>query len=169
MRSSFGSIFLVMLTLVVGSPALADSHGGDLDCGLSIAVCLPLAEEGDVEAQFNLGKIYLYGDGVPRSDAEAARWLRLAADQGHAKAQNMLGILYQEGEGLPQDYAEAAKWYSLAAEHGNAYAQFNLGQMYEKGWGVPQDHVQAHMLFNLAFSQSQHLSLIHISEPTRPY
>ena len=42
------------------------------------------AEQGDVDAQFNLGGRYFRGVGVPEDDTEAARWLRLAAEQGHA-------------------------------------------------------------------------------------
>ena len=42
------------------------------------------AEQGDVDAQFNLGFMYVEGQGVLQDDAEAARWLRLAAEQGHA-------------------------------------------------------------------------------------
>ncbi len=89
MRSSFGSIVLVMLTLAVG-PALADSHG----CGLSIARCLPLAEQGDAEAQYELGLIYLNGHDVPQDDAQAVRWFVLAAEQGRAWSQWNLGRMY---------------------------------------------------------------------------
>ena len=42
------------------------------------------AEEGDVDAQFNIGGRYFRGVGVPEDDTEAVRWLRLAAEQGHA-------------------------------------------------------------------------------------
>ncbi len=34
------------------------------------------AEQGDVDAQYNLGVMYAYGDGVPEDDAEAVRWYR---------------------------------------------------------------------------------------------
>ncbi len=37
-----------------------------------------LAEQGDPEAQYNLGYRYATGIGVPQDRAEAARWLRLA-------------------------------------------------------------------------------------------
>ncbi len=47
-----------------------------------------LAEQGDVNAQFNLGVRYGDGRGVSQDDAEEVRWYRLAADQGHAGAQH---------------------------------------------------------------------------------
>ena len=85
------------------------------------------AEQGDADAQYNLGLRYGTGEGVPQNDAEAVRWLRLAADQGIAGAQFILGLTYASGEGVPQDDAEAVRWYRLAADQGDASAQFNLG------------------------------------------
>ena len=61
------------------------------------------AEQGDADAQFNLGAAYREGDGVPKDAAEAVRWYRLAAEQGHAGAQGSLGVAYQNGEGVPRD------------------------------------------------------------------
>jgi len=45
-----------------------------------------LAEQGHAEAQYNLGVMYDYGEGVPEDDAEAMKWFRLAAEQGHQHA-----------------------------------------------------------------------------------
>ncbi|WP_424339039.1 tetratricopeptide repeat protein, partial [Henriciella sp.] len=42
------------------------------------------AEQGDAEAQYNLGVMYQNAEGVTRDDAEAVRWLRLAAEQEHS-------------------------------------------------------------------------------------
>ena len=74
------------------------------------------AEQGDAEAQFNLGVIYDEGQGVPQDYAEAAKWYRMAAEQGDADAQFILGVMYDEGQGVPKDDTEAVKWYRLAAE-----------------------------------------------------
>ena len=43
------------------------------------------AEQGDAEAQYNLGGRYYLGEGVPQDDIEAVRWYFLAADQGLAE------------------------------------------------------------------------------------
>ena len=53
-----------------------------------------LADQGDVDAQFNLGVMYDNGEGVPQDYAEAVRWYRLAAEQGNASAQFNLGSMY---------------------------------------------------------------------------
>lgn len=110
----------------------------------------PLADQGDSEAQYNLGVMYNNGQGVPQDYAEAVKWYRLAAEQGLKEAQGGLAYLYTSGQGVPQDYAEAVKWYRLAAEQGSARAQGSLGVMYYNGQGVPQDYVTAHMWLNLS-------------------
>ena len=102
---------------------------------------LPLAEQGNVEAQYELGLMYEQGQGVPQDYKEAVKWYRLSVEQGYAKAQSVLGFMYHKGHGVLQDYKEAVKWFRLAAEQGFAIAQYNLGLMYVKGKGVPKDHV----------------------------
>ena len=91
---------------------------------------LPLAEQGDAQAQYNLGVMYDKGRGVPQDYKEAVKWYRLAAEQGVREAQYNLGNKYSKGQGVPQDYKEAVKWYRLSAEQGIAKAQYNLGFMY---------------------------------------
>ena len=111
------------------------------------------AEQGDADAQHNLGVMYAYGKGVPEDDAEAVRWYLKAAEQGHADAQGMLGVMYANGEGVALDYAEAAHWRRKAAEQGDAYAQASLGLMYAMGRGVPKDYIHAYAWINLASVQ----------------
>ena len=101
------------------------------------------AEQGDADAQFNLGVMYDIGQGVLQDDAEAVRWYRLAAEQGDATAQYNLGNMYANGEGVLKDAAEAVRWYRLAAEQGDATAQFNLGVSYDNGEGVLKDAAEA--------------------------
>ena len=55
----------------------------------------PLAEQGDVDAQYNLGVIYDNGYGVPQNDRTAVKWFTLAAEQRHAVAQFYLVPRYQ--------------------------------------------------------------------------
>ena len=73
------------------------------------------AEQGDAQAQNNLGFMYAEGQGVPQDDAEAVKWYRLAAKQGDARAQFSLGVMYADGRGVPQDYVQAYMWFDLAA------------------------------------------------------
>ena len=75
---------------------------------------LPLAESGMVEAQFDVGLLYLHGRGVEEDHVEAARWYRLAAEQGYVRAQYELADLYDRGDGVEKDVAEAFMWFRLA-------------------------------------------------------
>jgi TPR repeat protein len=40
------------------------------------------ADQGSPDAQYDLGLAYSNGGVLPRDDAEAVRWFRMAADQG---------------------------------------------------------------------------------------
>jgi len=80
------------------------------------------AEQGYVDAQFNLGVVYDNGEGVPQDYAEAVKWYRLAAEQGSAKAQNNLGIMYEYGDGVIQDNTMAHMWYNIASANGHEKA-----------------------------------------------
>ena len=104
---------------------------------------LQLAEQGDAQAQCELGFRYAHGYGVSRDDQEAAKWYRQAAEQGEADAQHALGVMYDKGQGVPKDFQEAARWYRLAADQGHAKAQTVLGHKYAQGQGVAQNDQEA--------------------------
>ena len=112
-----------------------------------------LAEQGDAEAQYNLGHRYADGLGVAQDDAEAVRWYRLAADQGYTSAQYNLGHRYADDLGVAQDDAEAVRLFRLAADQGHTSAQHNLGVMYANGRGVPEDDAEAIRGYRLAANQ----------------
>jgi TPR repeat protein len=155
MRALRGVIVLV-LAIALPAPVLAaDFQDGWKayargDYAAAMKEWRPLAEQGDADAQYYLGRMYDRRKGVPQDYTEAARWYRLAAKQGDAVAQFSLGVMYEKGSGIPQDYTEAAKWYRLAAEQGHAYGQATVASMYAKGMGVIQNYVLAHMWFDLA-------------------
>tara|TARA_R100000541_G_scaffold1150_3_gene5151 strand:+ start:1426 stop:2046 length:621 start_codon:yes stop_codon:yes gene_type:complete len=121
-----------------------------MDYATALKEWKPLAEQGNADAQYNLGLMYNEGEGVLQDYAEAVKWYRLSAEQGVAYAQFNLGRIYWNGIGVLQDYAEAVKWYRLSAKQGYVGAHFSLGVMYEFGHGVLQDNVTAHMWYNIA-------------------
>ncbi len=121
-----------------------------------------LAEQGDVNAQFRLGKRYYDGDRIEKDCAKAVMWWRKAAEQGYAKAQSILGNIYYVGESVEQDYSEAVKWFRKAAEQGNAIAQYNLGVSYEIGKGVDQDYDEAVKWYRKAAKQRKSYAQINL-------
>ena len=101
------------------------------------------AEQGDSEAQYNLGLMYDYGEGVVQDYSAASAWYSKAAFQGHSEAQFNLGILFGNGHGVEQNDSEAAACYMEAAKQGHHEAQFNLGVLYYSGQGVKQSDATA--------------------------
>ena len=93
---------------------------------------LELAEQGDVEAQFNLGLMYGKGRGVKKDYSKAIQWWGLAADQGNGKAQTNLGWMYEIGKGVPKDENKAAHWYQIASSKGISKAQEKLNLLLNK-------------------------------------
>ena len=76
-------------------------------------------EAGLDKAQYNLGKIYRDGTGVPADIEAAAQWFLAAARQGHTRAQTRIGMRYVRGQGIQADPVEAMKWLTLAADAGD--------------------------------------------------
>jgi len=107
--------------------------------GIAVETMNLAADQGQADAQFNLGGLYINGEGVSQDYTQAAAWYRKAAEQGDADAQFKLGRLYYHGHGVPQDDTQSAFWYRKAAEQGNAEAQYLLGLTYTLGDDVPQD------------------------------
>ena len=54
------------------------------------------AEQGDNEAQCNLGVMYYEGIGVPQDYEEAVKWWKLAAEQRHERAQFNLALMHDD-------------------------------------------------------------------------
>jgi uncharacterized protein len=120
------------------------------------ASTLQKAEEGDLDAQYQLGEMYYSGTGVVQDYKAAAKWYQKAALQGDAKAQFKLAEMYYSGTGVAQHYKAAAKWYLQAALQGDAKAQFKLAFIYSLGEGVVQDLKLAHMWANLSEYNGYH-------------
>lgn len=92
---------------------------------------LPLAEQGDADAQCRLGEMYRNGQGTKQDNSEALKWYRKAADQGNSAAERAIGEFYHWGWGVEQDTSEWLRWTLLAAERGDAKAQYLLGLTFE--------------------------------------
>jgi TPR repeat protein len=139
------------------------------------------ADQGNADAQYNLGTMYSEGNGVAKNALEAGRWYRKAAEQGHekaktetrvindvnkfetalaaaeqgdAKAQYDLGYMYDRGNSVvSRNHDEAREWYLKAARQGEVQAQFQLGFNYNYGRGVSQNIIEALKWYRLAADQ----------------
>ncbi|WP_201587263.1 tetratricopeptide repeat protein [Psychrobacter sp. HII-4] len=101
-----------------------------------------MALQGNVQAQYDIGAIYLEGKIVEKDYDKALKWLLKAANQGHPLAQYNLGWVYEDGMGVPQDYNKSTGWFQKSAEQGFVDAQTSIGVRYVKGQGVPQNYAK---------------------------
>lgn len=108
------------------------------------------AEQGNIEAQYNLATEFYNGWGRAKDYHNAFRWYQKAANQGNAPAQYALGSMYRKGQGVRQDYTKAVEWYQKAANQGNVEAQNNLGTMYYQGHGVRKNQAKAKEWYGMA-------------------
>ncbi len=60
------------------------------------------ARLGSTEAQYQLGMLYAFGQGVPKNRALAAALFSVAAQQGHYQAQSMLDTVHFSSSELPE-------------------------------------------------------------------
>ncbi len=111
------------------------------------------AENGDVDAQYELGFRYNIGSRVPQDFDQCAYWFEKAAKQGDAVSQMMYGVCLFNGQGVKQDYEKAFYWTRKSAEQGYPTGQLVLGYNYLDGHGVERDVKQAAYWFKQAADQ----------------
>ena len=97
------------------------------------------AKDGDADAQWSLGMMYLIGRGVEKDYKAAIKWYAKAADQGHARAQCRLARAYRFGLGVDRDCEKAIYWYTKSAEQGDVGSLGDLEFMYRYAQDIAQD------------------------------
>ena len=69
------------------------------------------AQQGSIEAQYNLGLAYRFGVGVEQNFTKSLKWYKESASKGHSGAQYNLNLLFEEGLATRKDISDAIKWY----------------------------------------------------------
>jgi TPR repeat protein len=89
LKHAVAAIILVLgfVTPVVAGP-LEDANAAikRRDYATAVRLIRPLAEQGDANAQYNLGVFYDNGLGVPQDKVRAYMWFNLSAAQGREGA-----------------------------------------------------------------------------------
>ena len=98
-----------------------------------------LAESGDRNAQYLMGKLWRDGPLLIPDSVKAQSWLERAAAQDHAAAQYALGKLLLSDDVEVHDVQEGLRWLETAAENGSHYAAYRLGKEYLRGKIVGKD------------------------------
>jgi len=89
---------------------------------------------GNVNAQYNLARLYLEGTGVAPDVRQAARWLHLAAEKGHPPAQALLGHLLITGQGgIARQKVLGLMWLTLARQAVASAKDQWISDLYDKG------------------------------------
>jgi uncharacterized protein len=82
------------------------------------------AEQGDADAQYQLGLWYMVGEEPLTQDyEEAVKWFRRSTNQGFAGSQFKLATMYWAGKGVKRDAVQAHMWANLAAAQGMKMAE----------------------------------------------
>jgi uncharacterized protein len=111
---------------------------------------LPLAEAGDAEAQFRIGRLHDVGEGRKRDGPKAVEWYEKAFEQGSVKAAYNLGYLYHRGKIVIQSYDKARRYYLYGAKMHDGSSQLHLGFLYIGDHGVLKNIIEAYKWFYLA-------------------
>lgn len=170
-----GGIVVVVIVIIVLFAGKNNSKGknsrsrGDSGRLQAPPHLIKRGEQGDLEAQKELGYIYATGAGRVRKNlAEAMTWYEKAAKRGDVESQNALGTLCAKGgEGIMQNYRQAAAWYEKAAEKGLTQAQVNYGTLFEFGQGVIKSYITAYMWYTLAFDHADSETKELLNEKTK--
>jgi hypothetical protein len=90
---------------------------------IDFSVIKQKANNGDKEAQFELGVAYYTGKDVELSKNKAFEWFEKSANQGYVVAQRNLGVMYDNGEGVNANHKKAVKAFKKAIKLGSKDAQ----------------------------------------------
>ena len=111
------------------------------------------AEQGNKDAQRNMGHVFRKGEGAEQNYEKAIEWYLKAAEQGDAVSQRLLGFMCIKGLGTEIDTEKALEWYTKAAEQGDALSQKALGRFYYNGTGVEKDYGKSFEWYRKAAEQ----------------
>lgn len=102
-----------------------------------------LAENGDMYAQYLMGKLWRDGPLLIPDSAEARYWFKRAAEQGHLVAQYSLAKLYLSDDLEVRDPRKGMNWLYTAAVNGSSYAMYRLAKECLKGELIEKDTAHA--------------------------
>jgi len=127
-------ILLVLCLLSVASVGVADTS--DYIWNQQFEKKMIKAETGNLKAQYDVGNMYLKGQGTAVNAKEAFKWFKKAAEKGYSRAQYKLGYLYHRGEGTKQNHSKGFKWVNKSAQQSYKPAMYYVGKLYAVGEGV---------------------------------
>ncbi len=113
---------------LLGDLYFSGAGGYQQDYAKALDAYLKAAEQGDADAQAQIGRMYMDGLGVAQDADKAMDWNMRAAGQGNAQGQEQIGRMYYHGIGVTKSTEEASRWFERAAASGSATAAAMLEQ-----------------------------------------
>lgn len=111
------------------------------DYAEAYCVWKPLADKGDIHAQYSLGWMYHNGYGLSINDKEAERWWKAAAEKGDADANYALAVLYVDRPRKTRDVDSALPLLVRAASKGHDDAKDLLADLSSRGYKGAQEAI----------------------------
>lgn len=109
----------------------------------SIYWTLQAAIREDPASMFDVGKRYLFGDGVSKSEKVGAHFVLQSANRGNVEGQACASDCLRFGWGTVKNPELAFKFGKQAAEAGSVHGMKSLADMYASGTGIPTDKSEA--------------------------
>jgi uncharacterized protein len=85
----------------------------------------------DKDAQFELAKLYMRGEGVEEDVRRAMHYFSVLSQSGHAGAQAFLADLYWRGKFVPKDQQRALALITVAVENAPAHERLWIEDIYQ--------------------------------------
>jgi TPR repeat protein len=105
----------------------------------------------DATAQYQLGRMYLDGQGGAKDTKLALRWIHAAASKGQCEAQAVFGAMLFKGQGqvLPRDAAHGLMWLNIAKDTSASAPKGTwIKDQYDAAWGqATQDERAVAMVY----------------------
>ena len=130
------------------------------------------AEQGDPEAQYQMGLYFTDGLRHAADDERAIFWYEKSAGQDYVKALEALSSFYTLGGSTikpdPKKAAEVfqhlVRIYERNARNGDVDALLALGDIYQSGVGVPQDYSKAVGYLILAIEKNSPAAMLTLAD-----
>lgn len=123
----------------------------DVKADETLSFMVEAAEEGNADAQYFAGEMFLQGIGTKPDIEKAAKYLKQAYDNGNEHAFAIYGKLCFMGDGLRQSYEQAYEaFYNLSKPTPEVICAMGIMNIY--GMGVRPDYEQARNYLSTAES-----------------
>ena len=142
----FLSLFLFLAACGPESDPKKAFDKGDYETAFKLWI--PMAENGDTEAQNYLGILYYMGLGTNKDYQKALVWYERAARAGNPDAQRNYGDMINFGRGTKKDNYRAFIWYFAASQQGNKKANRQIEVLSASGNLSPNQQLHAKLEAN---------------------